>query len=132
MIERFEEFQGGPSRQDRGKPRVTLSNRSVLLLNKVAFEALDSPAAVKLSYDEGRRVIGVKRGDPRHTNSFPVKQQDRWNNRRIIMPLFCRHWGIDIGRTVLFHEVDVGSDGMMRLELNRTITIGKDRQKRGQ
>ena len=125
MIERFEEFQGGPSRRDRSEPRVTLSNRSVLLLNKVAFEAMGSPVAVKLSYDEDRRVIGVKPGDPQHTNSFPVRQKDRWNNRVINMPSFCNHWGIDIKRTVLFHEVDIGRDEMMRLELNRTVTIGK-------
>ena len=39
---------------------------------------------------------------------------------------FVRHWGIDIRRTVLFNEIDIDHKGMMRLELNRTITIGKN------
>lgn len=38
---------------------------------------------------------------------------------------FVRHLGIDIGRTVLFNEIDIDREGMMRLELNRTQTIGK-------
>jgi len=125
MSERWVEFQGRPNAADRGRPRVTLSNRNVLLLNRSAFEALGSPAAVKLKYEEDRRVIGVMPGDPRHSNAFPVRQKDRWYNRVVNMQPFCRHYGIDIRRTVLFNEIDIDGDGMMRLELNHTITIGR-------
>src|SRR3954453_3215469 len=112
MIERFEEFQGGPSRRDRSKPRVTLSNRSVMLLNRVAYEALGAPAAVKLRYEEDRRMIGLVPHDPSRANAFPVKQCSgkTINSRRVYLHPFCRHWGIDMQRTVLFHEVDFDND----------------------
>ena len=77
MSERWVEFQGGPSRPNREEARVTLNNRGVLLLNRHAYEAFGQPAAVKLSYEEGRRCIGVTPHDPRHTNAFPVKQKDK-------------------------------------------------------
>lgn len=125
MIERWTEFQGGPARPGQKKPRVTLNRRGVMLLNKLAYEALGMPAAVKLSYEEDRRIIGLKPHDERHSNAFPVRQKDKWHNRVIQITSFCRHWGIDVGRTVLFNEMDIDSDGMMRLELNRTQTIGK-------
>jgi hypothetical protein len=102
-----------------------LSNRHVLLLNKAAFEALGSPAAVKLRYEEGKRVIGLLPIDPQHSNAFPVKQKDKWHNRTIQIHPLCRNYGIDIRRTVLFNEIDIDGDGMMRLELNHTVTIGK-------
>lgn len=130
MIERWTEFQGGPCRARRGEARVTLNHRGVMLLNKVAYEALGMPAAVKLLYDEDRRVIGVVPHDARHRNAFPVTQKDKWNNRVIHITSFCRHFGIDVGRTVQFHEIDIDREGMMRLELNRTITIGKANQTR--
>jgi hypothetical protein len=125
MIEKWTEFQGGPNRSGRDEARVTLNNRGVLNLNKTAYEALGMPAAVKLSYEEDRRVIGLKPHDPRHSNAFPVKLKDKWHNRTVHLSPFCRHWGIDIRRTVLFNEIDIDREGMMRLELNRTQTIGK-------
>lgn len=125
MIERWTEFQGGPARGNKDMPRVTLNRRGVLLLNKHAYEALGSPAAVKLLFEEDRRCIGLMPHDIRHTNAFPVKQKDRWHNRVIQLTSFCRHHGIDIRRTVLFNEVDIDREGMMRLDLNRTQKIGK-------
>jgi hypothetical protein len=44
-----------------GEARVTLNGRGVMHMNLKAYEALGMPAAVKLLYDEDRRVIGVSR-----------------------------------------------------------------------
>ena len=132
MSERWTEFQGGPNRSGRDEARVTLNGRGVLLMNKTAFEALGSPAAVKLSYEEDRRVIGLKPHDTRKANAFPVKQRDKYSNRSVHLSPFCRHFGIDIRRTVLFNEIDIDREGMMRLELNRTQTIGRAGQNREQ
>lgn len=126
MIERWTEFQGRPNGTDRGRPRVTLSNRNVLVLNAAAYEAFGMPAAVKLSYEEDRRVIGLKPEDASRTNAFPVKLgTGKCHNRKIYLHPFCVHFGIDIRRTVLFSEIDIDNDGKLRLELNRTVTIGK-------
>ena len=70
-------------------------------------------------------MIGLAPHDPRQKNAFPVKQKDKWNNRVVHITSFVRHVGIDIRRTVLFNEIDIDREGMMRLELNRTQTIGK-------
>jgi hypothetical protein len=130
MSERWIEFQGGPARGRRDEPRVTLNNRGVVHLNRHAFEALGSPAAVKLSYEEDRRFIGVAPQDPQKRNAFPVMQKDKHSNRTIHTSSFCKHWNISVGRTVVFEEIDIDREGMMRLDLNRTIKIGKDLAKR--
>ncbi|MFN0279890.1 MAG: hypothetical protein ACKVRN_15030 [Pyrinomonadaceae bacterium] len=102
-----------------------MSNRNVLMLNASAYEALGMPAAVKLMYEEDRRVIGLKPEDERHANAFPVKKNGKWSHLRIQIQPFCRHFGIDIRRTVMFNDIDIDREGMMRLELNGTVTIGK-------
>ncbi len=124
MIEHWTEFEGSPNRVDRETPRVTLNSRGVMLLNRVAYDALGMPAAVKLLFDENRKVIGLKPEDIRRVNAFPVKQKDKFYNRTIHASPFCKHFGIRIERTVLFNEVDVTSEGVMKLELGKTITIG--------
>jgi hypothetical protein len=129
MSERWVEFEGRPNGAERGSvPRVTLSKRDVLLLNRLAYEALGSPAAVKLMYEEDKRMIGVLPQDPRRQNAFPVAKKDKASYRRIYIRPFCRHWGIDTPRTVLFNEIDFDNNGMMRLELNGTVAIGKKRE----
>ena len=125
MSDRWTEFEGRPNRRASDEPRVTLNNRGVLLLNRNAYEALGTPAAVKLFFDEDSRVIGLKPEDERRSNAFPVKQKDKYHNRTIYAHPFCRHFGIDVRRTVKFNEIDIDREGMMRLELNRTQTIGK-------
>ena len=131
MSERWTEFQGRPNKADKDRPRVTLSNRNVLRMNRKAFEAFGMPAAVKLSYEEDRRIIGLTPADPQCENAFPVKIKDKWNNREIHIQPLCRHFGIDIRRTQLFTEIDIDNQGMMRLELNRTVTIGRSERTAG-
>jgi hypothetical protein len=127
MNEKWTEFHGRPNGGDRDQPMVTLSRRNVLTMNKAAYEALGSPATVKLMYEEDRRMIGIMPHDERRANAFPVKQCSgkASNSRRIYLHPFCTHNGIDIRRTLLFNEIDIDRVGMMRLELNRTVTIGK-------
>lgn len=127
MSERWVEFEGRPHGNRSDEPRVTLSNRDVLTMNKAAYEALGSPAAVTLMYEEDKRMIGIKPGDTRRSNSFPVKQCSgkTAKSRKIHLHPFCHHCGIKTRQTVLFNDVDFDNAGMMRLDLNGTSTIGK-------
>ena len=125
MIKHWTVFEGMPNRVSGDRLRVTLNPRGVLVLNKLAFDALDGPAAVKLMFDESNNLIGLKPEDPRRANAFPVKQKDRWHNRQVHASPFCRHFAINVGRTVLFNDVDIDNDGVMVLELGKTITVGR-------
>ena len=127
MIKHWSEFQGSPNRVEKDVARVTLNQRGVLLLNSLAYEAMEAPAAVTLLFDENNKVIGLRPADIRHQNSFPVKQKDKWHNRTIHASPFCKHFKINVERTVLFNEVDVDNEGVMKLDLTRTTSIGRGR-----
>ena len=127
MIERWTEFQGSPNRVDSDGLRVTLNARGTLLLNNRTFEAMDTPSAVQLLFEENRNIIGLRAADPRLHNAFPVKQKDKQSNRLVHASPFCKHHGIKVKRTVLFNNVDMTNDGILKLELNKTTSIGRGR-----
>jgi len=97
----------------------------MLLLNRVAFEALKQPQAVKLMFDRNNQIIGLKAAEPSLPNSFAVKPKDKWHNRIVSASPFCKHYGISIERTMLFNEVEIDNDGVMTLELRKTTAIGR-------
>ena len=127
MIERWTEFQGSPNRVDRDGLRVTLNARGTLLLNSRTYEAMNAPSAVQLLFDENNSIIGLRAADPRLHNAFPVKQKDKQTNRLVHASPFCKHWGIKVKRTVMFNNVDMTNDGILKLELNKTTSIGRGR-----
>ena len=122
---RWSEFEGSPNRRKDERARVTLNKRGILMLNKQAFEAFGGPQAVKLLFEEHELVIGLKPEDIRRKNAFPVKLKDRKYNSHLIhlMP-FIKHYKIRIERTVLFNDIDIDNQNVMRLPLRKTIAIG--------
>lgn len=127
MIKHWKEFQGSPNRIDKDQARVTLNQRGIFLLNRKAYEALEAPAAVTLLFDENNAVIGLKPADIRLQNAFPLKQKDKYYNRSLHASPFCNHFKIKVAGTVLFNEVDIDNDGVMKLELTKTTSIGRGR-----
>lgn len=125
MDERLIEFKGGPSRQGRRRPRVTLSSRGVFLLSKAALSALKNPEAVKLFYDPHKQVIGIQAALIREANAFPVRLHAT-RNFNVNAPSFCKHFDIKVLRTIEFNNPRVGDDGIMRLNLTDTTIIGRE------
>lgn len=127
MTRKWTNFEGAPNRASTNRLRVTLSDRGVILLNVNAYEALNTPAAVTLHYDEYERVIGLKPVDARHRNSFPLRSKEKERYRIIYASPFCRHFRIRVDRTVLFNEVDLDNDGIMTLSLRTATSITRGR-----
>jgi len=130
MLKDWKEFDAGPIASMRNRIRVTLSPQGKILLNRLAFQALDQTQAVVLLFDESDRTIGLKPADPTRKNAFAVKQWDRFHNRTILAASFCRHYNLLPTRTILFNNAEVDNDGVLRLELRETIAIGGTRKPR--
>lgn len=124
---RWETFEGQQYRTTaRKEPRVTLGYKGTFYLNGVAFEALGTPAAVEMLYDGNRRVIGLRPVDIKKRNAFVIKHHGtKGNYKRISAAAFCTHYRIRTPETVLFDGVDLDTDGVMLLDLSRTIKVGR-------
>ena len=119
----FEGRAYGRSRSD--ELRVTLGQRHVFYLNKAAYEVLGRPTAVELRYDGNRRIIGMRRCDPRVRNAFTVKPHSTGNYRKIHAAAFCRHYRLRIEGTNLFDAADFTHEGILELPMSSMITIGR-------
>ncbi len=110
----------------RREPRVTLGHKGTFYLNGIAYELLGSPAAVEMLFDGNRRIIGMRPIDPRKRNAFSVKHHGKGGSyKRISAAAFCRHFRLKTAETVLFEEIDVDNEGIMKLDLARVTRVGR-------
>ena len=126
MGKQWEVFTGkSRAYSDVVEPRVTLG-RNTFYLNGKAFEVLGAPAAVELMFLGNERIIGLRPVDPTQRNAFRVRQHGKTGNyKRIPASAFCRHIRLDTRRTVLFDQPEIDNDGVLLLDMNSTIGVGK-------
>ena len=105
--------------------RVTVNDRCQICMNKPAFDVLGQPAAVELSFDGNRRIIGIKPIDIRRRNAFPIKPVSRGNYRRILAAAFFHHFRLRPEGTNLFDAAEFTPEGILELPLDSLITIGR-------
>lgn len=125
MISHWTKFEGKPYGADVDTARVTLGPKKAILLNDLAYEALGAPTAVELMFDEGQKIIGLKPVEARRPHAFPVKPRKGSRHRVIRAAAFCTHFGIKIDRTVLFNEIDIDNDGVMKLEIAKATNVSR-------
>ena len=123
MIRHWTTFNGKPNRSFKDKIRVTLNWKNSLMLNRTAFESLGRPAAVELLFDQTYGMIGVKPVRPDAHNAFPVKPVLKGSYRRVNLAPFCLHFDLRIEKTVLFLEPYVDPDGVLILNLAKTMLV---------
>ena len=124
MIKHFTEFHGKPYGAGKGEIRITLNHKKVFVLNGKAVDALKNASHVKLFFDAGRKVIGLRRTDPNHPNAFRLNSFRSSRHRTITAASFCAHFGISPEHTVLFQDAKVEGD-MVTLDLTRTVNVSR-------
>lgn len=125
MIKHWTKFEGRPYGAARDEARVTLGPKKVIMLNRIAYEALGTPQAVELMFDETQKIIGLKPAELRRANAFPLKVKKGSQHRLIFAGAFCTHFGIRVDRTVLFNEIDIDNEGVMTLEVAKAVNVGR-------
>ena len=128
---KFEKFLGGPShRMDlKNKLRATINRRGMIYFNEKLFAELGSPPAVALYFNREDGQIAVQAAFELSGAAFPVqKHQAGWVVRA---STFCRHFGIRVPVTQEFLRPWIDVEGILRLNLVETITVGGiDRKKK--
>jgi hypothetical protein len=122
----WETFEGQQYiRRGRKEPRVTFC-KGTFYLNRSAYEAMDCLAAVEMLFEPRRRAIGLKPIAPGKRNAFAIKRHDkRGSHHRISAAAFCKQYHLRFDRTVLFDQADLNNDGVMVLDLEKTVATGR-------
>src|SRR5690606_17808070 len=72
-------------------------------LSRAAHEAMGSPDAVFLLFDEATQVIGLKTAHPGQKNAYPCAPRGKHGGRRVRALRLCRDFGIYVPHTLFFH-----------------------------
>ncbi|MBK7392993.1 MAG: hypothetical protein IPI64_06760 [Chloracidobacterium sp.] len=123
-IEKWDVFTGKQyGRAVKKAARVTLGSYGTLYLNSQAFIELGSPAAVAMLFDTGRRRIGLRPVAPMAPHAFKIVPHTKTGYHRLSAAAFCHHHGIFHKGTLLFHDIRIDDNGMMRLDLVNTTIV---------
>ena len=118
MERKWKEFADSPPRSFNGL-YVSVNSIGVIVLNRRTFDALGSPQAVLLLYDEDRLTIGLRPVSPIMPNAFPLVKRGGSGNRIVRALAFLKAHQISLGYTVRFLNAEI-EDGILILDLNMT------------
>lgn len=129
MYRRWNEFQGVPNKYRRDTPHVTVNQKGVILMNRIAHEAFGAPVSVTLLFDRTNGVIGLKPAEPDTPNAFPVKDKGGLNLIIHGKP-FMRHNEIETDKTLTFNRVET-DEGILILDLATVTSVSKKSPAKG-
>ena len=125
-IEKWNVFTGKQyGRTVKKEARVTLGSYGTLYINSQAFIELGSPAAVELLFDTGRRRIGLRPVASMAPHAFKIVPHTKTGYHRLSAAALCHHHGIFHKGTLLFHDIRIDDNGMMRLDLVNTTVVSR-------
>lgn len=125
MLNYFRKFEGSPNGKSKEKARITLSPRRFFSLNAHAYRKIGSPSAVELYFDDHHRRVAMQACDPHKRNAFQVRKEKGKPYHIIYAGAFCQHFSISTKRTILFFEPEITNDGMLVLDMTKTVIVGR-------
>lgn len=127
MSERcWEEFPVGPLGARGGDGlRVTLDPKGAFMIGAKAFEKMGRPDAAVLLFDRKAGVIGICPARASTPNGYPMIEKKNGRHRVLRANVFCRHYGIHVGRTAAFGTAWIDEDGILELELRSLVGLGR-------
>ena len=81
-----------------GGPSVTVTDNRLLLVNRMATEALGGPARVLLFFDRDGRQAGIRGADADDPRSYSATPRSNGRQVSVAASRFVRHHGIADGR----------------------------------
>ena len=125
----LEKFRGGPNMPAQDRMRVTMGKTNVLSFNVNVYQQLGKPLAANLYFGRKRDLIAV---EPVHSlnmhDAFPVLTKGI-SGYRINAASFCRHFGIQLDRSLRFIDPEI-RDGTLELKLANTVSVAQVRRRR--
>lgn len=130
LPEGFAVFTGRHRPAGGAIPRMAFQRRGNLSLNRAAFEALGSPEAVVLAYNEGAGEVAIKGASKSLAYASPVRKQQAADSYLVAARAFTQSIRLDLeGSMVVFDEVRVAPDGFLIVNVEEGRRILTRRRK---
>ena len=107
---------------------MTLNRSGEILIGARAWAKLNRPKHAVLLYDRVNSLIGILPTSNFTKGAFPLTGKPDEHHRVIRASRFCRHYNIQVDRTIAFIEPKLDPDGTLVLDLKTTTPIGRERK----
>ena len=101
---------------------VTMNPAGDIVLSRVTYEMLGSPAAFVILYDRTNLRIGLKPAALATKNAYPARVSNNAGAKKVRGHRLTREHRIDLPHTVRFYDAEIDPDGILILNL-RTAKI---------
>jgi len=129
MSRKWKEFGIGPKGSTKDRIHVSLSKDGNFRLNKKAFEALGSPAALKLMFEERTSTIGFAPTSPDMPNAYPTTYKERGAGTRFSCREFLKTNKIPYDVAVTFPTARV-EHNVLLLEIKYRTPLPRSSQRK--
>ncbi len=126
MAREWEEFDYTP-KVVLSDIHVSIGPRGRMLIGKRAMELLGQPATVMMLFCRAEKIIAIKPVHPRHPKAITLRSNGRDHYRLLPVMVFCKKYGIELGRTFVFNEPEIENRTLL-LDTNAVTFIGKPRR----
>lgn len=120
MIKQWEEFPLTPGTRQATWPRISMTPRGIISINRLAHKHLGQPHSAALFFDKINGLIGLRACPREARNAFPLIQQAKSGSYIIRAKKFCNYYRIRLDHTVVFNDIETEEDGMIVLNLRTT------------
>jgi hypothetical protein len=104
---------------------VTLSPKGKIVLSRVTYERLGSPAAFHVLFEATNNVIGLQPTARGLKNAVPVRKSGRHGGRYIAAYRLVVDNNIHLPQTVQFFDAEIDRDGILELDLRTARVPGR-------
>lgn len=111
------------------QPMATLQRGGLMSINRASFDALGSPAAVELLYDEKARAIALRAIDPKSLKAYGVRQQGTGKSYMLSATRLCSHHHIDTTESRRYQAIVEGD--MLIFELDKSVGVVTGTRRKG-
>ena len=108
---------------------VTMNPAGDIVMSRVTYQMMGSPAAFVILYDKANNRIGLKCAALTTRNAYPVRVSNRCGAKLVRGHRLTREHRIDLPATVRFYDAEIDEDGILILDL-RTAKISPRARKR--
>ncbi|MCA1588936.1 MAG: hypothetical protein LC730_06100 [Acidobacteria bacterium] len=111
MLKHWEDFCIPFDSKQVMRPRVSLSPKGIISINRIAFEMLGEPEAVILMFDRINSLIGLRPGPTKFEHAFPLVSPNKSGLGKIVRgKKFCNYYQIFLDHTIVFNRLTKEGD----------------------
>lgn len=126
----WQEIQRGDVMPQYAGIYVTMNPAGDIVMSRVTYQMMGSPAAFVILYDKANNRIGLKPAALSTRNAYPARVSNKCGAKLVRGHRLTREHRIDLPHTVRFYDAEIDEDGILILDLRTAKPSPRARKRR--